>query len=535
MILLYALLASLALPVLAQPPAVEQPGLELHWNPRSAQLWVLPPEGEHLAPTAPAFVELQAGGPRWTVDTWGADLAQGLGLPALHAPTSIDGLVRVALCQDGGSECRVVELELCTMLDGARGRLIWNPSPVTPAPVERPPEHGEQQGMDWPAAQVASALDGEPILLDFGATWCPPCQLLLAEVLHNPAHSDVLAGFHLVAVDADTPESWPLKDRFAVGGYPTLVLADASGGELARLEGYPGAEPFLRWLGAAAARGGSLDARLERFRVGGLDPGQASLLALDLARAERPEPALEVLAAAADDEPAHRAGLLLEGGAAHVDWLAEHAMGQFASWTWDAVESLQADVDLQQRVLPPLRAALAVAEPLQAAGGLEVLAELVDDDQADGLYAAAAALTGQALTGEPAHDRGLWSHQAWLLEQAGAVDPALAVLGQAIEHYPEEFTYHYSRARLLLRAGRAAQAEPAARQALAQAYGDQGLRAATTLAEILAELDRAPEGVVALDEALAAFPRPAEGLQVRSWRYLDAAESLRSELRDEVR
>jgi protein disulfide-isomerase len=55
------------------------------------------------------------------------------------------------------------------------------------------------------AADVAAALhqagaDGRPVLLDFGAAWCPDC-VALVHTFATDAVRPVLAGFHLVEID----------------------------------------------------------------------------------------------------------------------------------------------------------------------------------------------------------------------------------------------------------------------------------------------------------------------------------------------
>ena len=78
--------------------------------------------------------------------------------------------------------------------------------------------------------------------------WCPPCNLLAAEVLHDPEDAEALAPFVVAVVDVDAPWSWALKDRYAVGAYPTLIVTDVDGVVIDRLEGYPGEEAFEAWL-----------------------------------------------------------------------------------------------------------------------------------------------------------------------------------------------------------------------------------------------------------------------------------------------
>ena len=70
-----------------------------------------------------------------------------------------------------------------------------------------------------------------PVLVDFNAEWCPPCQALhpiLAEL------SDEVDSFEIVSVDID--ESPELAERFGVSSIPCLV-AFKDGAEFERMVG----------------------------------------------------------------------------------------------------------------------------------------------------------------------------------------------------------------------------------------------------------------------------------------------------------
>ena len=69
------------------------------------------------------------------------------------------------------------------------------------------------------------------------------------------------------------------------------------------------------------------------------------------------------------------------------------------------------------------------------------------------------------------------------------------------------------------------EALPAARQALSFAYGDNKLRAARRVAELLGPSD---EAITVINDALSA-PEP-EQEHVRTWRYREALATLRAEL-----
>ncbi len=526
MLVQLAALSLLATTTLAQEAPM--PELELRWRPHRFLTWkLLAPPGEHLSVGSDVLLVVDlSDGQSW--DLTGPAEALETGWPNLPvtAPVSLHGTMTASLCTDDGSSCRPVYMAVDVTLDKPRGKLRWTPpqgSPPHLAP-ERAPTLGYEDAL------ALAAEDGKPLLLDFSAQWCPPCQTLAAEVLHAPEHDDALAELHLVVLDADDPGSWSVKDRYTVGGYPTVIVTDAEGYELARLVGYTGADAFLAWLTGAAGRGDSLGARLKALRALDLDRAQAAQLALDLVRADRVDAAREALERADDSEPAMRALLVLDNHPDALRWLLEHRMGDVRTWLWDGLDAMRGDPALAEELRPALAEAARGAEPIVAAEIMAFLAELAAPEDKPTLYLAAAEALTVALSEDPAHNRGLWAELAWMLREAGAYDQAIAVLDEAIGHYPDEFGYHASKAKVLVLQERWQDAEVEARTALEHAYGDQGLRAVAQLAGILLELGRPAEGLEAIDAVLADFPVPEDDLEVRTHRYLGQVEAVRAEL-----
>jgi thioredoxin 1 len=88
-----------------------------------------------------------------------------------------------------------------------------------------------------------------PVLVEFGATWCPPCRAL--EPLLAELAGEAGGRWRVVKVDMD--ESPALAARFAVRGAPT-VIAFAKGAEVGRHLGMTRREVLVGLIEQASAR-----------------------------------------------------------------------------------------------------------------------------------------------------------------------------------------------------------------------------------------------------------------------------------------
>lgn len=580
-----ALLLLLASPARAAEASPEPPTVCWERAPSTLRLKVVPKAGSHLAPDLPVRARLDDGGDfavTWNepqVPTSGPlklELPRVAGADSAGWTLAVDG----GVCSDDGSLCVPWNLELAISRHGPpggrqqaeRGR---PPQPEDPEPASPEPakpggplswHHSGHDGGD--AGALAYAAQARlPVLVDFYATWCPPCDRLRDEFLTDPSREELLRRFVLLKVDADAPASFAIKDRYRVGGYPTVLVLDPDGGVLDRVVGYPGADPMgLRLASLAAAPEAELRARIEgggpgarsaavnlaRRAVASEDPAAAWLLVQPLL--DEPDRELLELAAAAaptaEERVRHRLAAAERSPPGHAAGLVNAAMGESPD-----AEALKAA--WSARLLPRLAGArVEVQEDDRLVGVIEGGDAARHDDlatlawylakwagQDDGvlipgaLHQAAAALsTGQtepwsldlAMLRDPAV---LTAHEGRvhdlldLLEAAGAWGIAAPFYPAMLALQPEGFTWHFRHAGHLRKRGQLADAALAAGQAVLHGYGDQRLRAVERYAELLLELDRGDEALAAVDGALAEAA-PAEE-HVRTHRYRARLEALR--------
>ena len=81
-------------------------------------------------------------------------------------------------------------------------------------------------------ARRPASADGKPVLLDFGADWCPDC-VVLSRMFDDPSFADYLDGVHVVRIDVgywdhNLDVSKQYGDPIVVG-IPAVVLVSPTG------------------------------------------------------------------------------------------------------------------------------------------------------------------------------------------------------------------------------------------------------------------------------------------------------------------
>jgi len=154
---------------------------------------------------------------------------------------------------------------------------------------------GEGWSHDFEAAKKQAASEKKDLLMDFtGSDWCSWCIKLNDEVFSkDPFKTGTKDKFVLVELDYPQDESKlseetkkqnaTLKDTYAIEGYPTIMLCDASGKPFAQT-GYQegGAEGYVKHLDELRAKREARDkAFTEAGEKKGVDQAKALIAALD--------------------------------------------------------------------------------------------------------------------------------------------------------------------------------------------------------------------------------------------------------------
>ena len=114
--------------------------------------------------------------------------------------------------------------------------------------------------MSLDEAAAESRRTGKPILLDFNAEWCGPCQALKRSVFEDPSYARSI-GAQVIGVSvvdrnredgSNPPETDQLQQRYQIEGFPTLIVLSPSTGRYEKQVGFAGADRTREWIARAA-------------------------------------------------------------------------------------------------------------------------------------------------------------------------------------------------------------------------------------------------------------------------------------------
>lgn len=137
--------------------------------------------------------------------------------------------------------------------------------------ADKPAEEIAWRKGDVTAAFAEAVETGKPVLLYWGAEWCPPCHRLRAGLFEEPDFIARTRDFVPVYLDGDTEGAQRWGDHFEIQGYPTIILLTPDQSEITRLSG---SEEPDEIAGALRAAHENQVSAAELFTRAGAAPGQ---------------------------------------------------------------------------------------------------------------------------------------------------------------------------------------------------------------------------------------------------------------------
>lgn len=83
---------------------------------------------------------------------------------------------------------------------------------------------------DYESALAESRQTGKPVLIDFTAGWCPPCQVMLHDVWPDERVRQAVEKHAIpLMIDVDDSATHSLQVRYGIDSIPTILLVDGEG------------------------------------------------------------------------------------------------------------------------------------------------------------------------------------------------------------------------------------------------------------------------------------------------------------------
>jgi len=108
---------------------------------------------------------------------------------------------------------------------------------------------------DWNLALKKAQAQNKLLFIDIYATWCGPGKMLKQYTFTDSAVGTFFnKNFVNISIDAEKGVGPQLAQQFSVEGYPTLIVADASGKPVLFTMGYLPADYLLQFANEAVKR-----------------------------------------------------------------------------------------------------------------------------------------------------------------------------------------------------------------------------------------------------------------------------------------
>ncbi|MCD6116910.1 thioredoxin family protein [bacterium] len=117
-----------------------------------------------------------------------------------------------------------------------------------------------KSGIEWitniDSALVIAAQENKPIMIDFTATWCPPCRRMEDSTFSDARVIDKFKSFITVRIDVDKQQDVAIKynsnaNKYGGIGIPNYLFLDKEGKELKHPIGFRAPKAFLAVMDSA--------------------------------------------------------------------------------------------------------------------------------------------------------------------------------------------------------------------------------------------------------------------------------------------
>ena len=546
----------LSITVFARNPLA--PDFSLRTKVESNELKVIatPPPGHHFNKKAPMYLECKSPTKKRFQPKVAGETEVLFEIPC---PSSPEFQVTLYLCDDKQSFCEDHKVTGTWDMEHFLGKL---PKEEPKAPAKKTQRSDNKlkynkNGFILNDAVLALQIakkEKKPLLIDFYGIWCPPCNELEEKVFATQAFRKKTACFVKLQLDADMESSWDLKDRYHVGGYPTVIFASEDGDEIDRIVGFRRLNEFLSVTEDAFNNKALPLAKLKETAEQG-DKTAAKKVGKILIERKDFKAALTYLSkleGKSEDLFRAQVGLLeiekgnseKEAQAKLIEVLKEaistYATSpvsiEFLSKLADVYEDQKNTQHQKEANIKLIRLAEELLKKPESLKGFDITVtdlettvastyeEIGDKAKAKEAWKKAAVSYRKKLKNGDERSSNL--ELAYCLYKSNDFEGANSIYERFQKKYPKEFTFYYGQANMLFNTGKLELAQAVAEKALKYSYGDNRLRAAALLGNILASLGKSKEALELINGTLTAIPTPPQK-EIRTHRYLKALQDLR--------
>lgn len=388
--------------------------------------------------------------------------------------------------------------------------------------VEGATAKAELKSTAYEKALAKAKKKDQLILIDFAAKWCPPCIRLEHEVFPTKVFQAAIKNYVFLTLDVDKEENFAVMEKYGIKAFPTLVVINSEGEELARFLDFQEAHSFAQNLTQINKNRPQALTELKQKAQGGDAAASLALAEAYYKALNYPEAVTWFEKANVKTEHFHESKIATfedEGGRAYQKALTEafeKYPDYFFAVDWRISLAKTYDKDLKKMNQLLEEAKLAAQQWIQhpqlmpEIAGLEVsemwskvaeIESLLKNDKASKEAwnkAVEAAAQAKPSVQKPMHMIYLIAYMKEV-KDLKEIEPLILKLEKA---YPHEFTYVQRHAKLLLDKGEAKRALPVAQKAFNMSYGWNRLNIGLLLAKIHKELGDKEKAKTVLDELL---------------------------------